>query len=167
MSSQFTGVDHYPQFKYLEDNWKTILAEYTSIKDMTFNWPEPDLYNEGWTILPIRFKGMEIKEIQDACPFTTSAVNTIPNIVNAGFSILQSGTVIYPHTGYTEEVLRVHLGLVCPRGAWIKVGDEKSEWQEGKVFVFDDTILHEAQNNSDTPRVILLLDFIKNHKDLN
>ena len=32
------------------------------------------------------------------------------------------------------------------------------EWHPGKAFVFDDTIEHEAWNDSDVPRAVLILD---------
>jgi len=38
------------------------------------------------------------------------------------------------------------------------VGNDTREWQEGKAWVFDDTIEHEAWNDSDQTRVILLFE---------
>jgi aspartyl/asparaginyl beta-hydroxylase (cupin superfamily) len=38
------------------------------------------------------------------------------------------------------------------------VGAETREWQTGKAWVFDDTIEHEAWNDSDEPRAILIVD---------
>ena len=37
--------------------------------------------------------------------------------------------------------------------------DETRQWQEGRCLIFDDTVQHEAWNNSDLPRGVLLLDF--------
>jgi hypothetical protein len=56
-------------------------------------------------------------------------------------------------------VLRCHLGLSVPPDCWLHVGDFKKTWENGKTLVFDDTYIHSAVNNSDQPRVILLLDF--------
>ena len=39
-----------------------------------------------------------------------------------------------------------------------RVGGETREWHEGKAFVFDDTIEHEAWNNSQQDRAVLILD---------
>jgi aspartyl/asparaginyl beta-hydroxylase (cupin superfamily) len=38
------------------------------------------------------------------------------------------------------------------------VGNDVREWIEGKAWAFDDTIEHEAWNDSDRTRVILLFD---------
>ena len=56
-------------------------------------------------------------------------------------------------------VLRCHLGLSVPPDCYLQVGDFKKTWEDGKTLVFDDTYIHSAANNSDQPRVILLLDF--------
>jgi aspartyl/asparaginyl beta-hydroxylase (cupin superfamily) len=38
------------------------------------------------------------------------------------------------------------------------VGGETREWLEGKAFAFDDTIEHEAWNNSKKRRAVLIID---------
>jgi len=38
------------------------------------------------------------------------------------------------------------------------VGNEIREWREGEAWVFDDTIDHEAWNDSDEKRVIVMID---------
>ncbi|MGD0866402.1 MAG: aspartyl/asparaginyl beta-hydroxylase domain-containing protein, partial [Rhizomicrobium sp.] len=50
----------------------------------------------------------------------------------------------------------VHLPLVVPPGCGFRVGGRQREWQPGKAFVFDDSIDHEAWNDSDEPRAILI-----------
>ena len=45
-----------------------------------------------------------------------------------------------------------------PDGCWFRVGVETRQWREGEAFVFDDTIEHEAANDSDAPRVVLIFD---------
>ena len=65
------------------------------------------------------------------------------------------------NNGWTNEVLRVHIGLECPGKAYLKVEDEVIEWEDGKLFVFDDTKLHEAHNSASKERVVFLLDFYR------
>jgi aspartyl/asparaginyl beta-hydroxylase (cupin superfamily) len=74
------------------------------------------------------------------------------------FSILDAKTRIPAHTGVNNTRLVVHLPLIVPPGCGFRVGAEQCEWQPGKAFVFDDTIEHEAWNNSDVPRAVLILD---------
>ena len=52
----------------------------------------------------------------------------------------------------------VALPLVIPPGCGFRVGAETREWKPGEAFVFDDTIDHEAWNNSDTWRAVLIVD---------
>jgi len=52
----------------------------------------------------------------------------------------------------------VHLPLIIPPGCGFRVGGEQREWEPGKAFVFDDTIEHEAWNDSDEPRAVLIFD---------
>jgi aspartyl/asparaginyl beta-hydroxylase (cupin superfamily) len=76
----------------------------------------------------------------------------------AFFSVLDAKTRIPPHTGVTNSRLTVHLPLVVPPGCGFRVGGTTREWVPGQAWVFDDTIEHEAWNDSDTPRAILIFD---------
>ncbi len=77
---------------------------------------------------------------------------------NAFFSILDAKTHIPAHTGMTNTRLTVHLPLIIPPGCEFRVGGETREWIPGKMWAFDDTVEHEAWNNSDVPRAILIFD---------
>jgi len=99
------------------------------------------------------------------CPATARALEAIavrPQIAarapTAFFSILDARTRIPAHTGVTNTRLTVHLPLVVPPGCGFRVGGTTREWIPGKAWVFDDTIEHEAWNDSDTPRGILIFD---------
>ena len=76
----------------------------------------------------------------------------------AFFSILKPKTRIPPHTGVSNTRLVVHLPLFVPPGCGFRVGSETREWRPGSAWVFDDTIEHEAWNDSDQPRAILIFD---------
>ena len=54
--------------------------------------------------------------------------------------------------------LVVHLPLIVPPGCGFRVGGQTREWEPGKAFVFDDSINHEAWNDSDLPRAVLIFD---------
>jgi ornithine lipid ester-linked acyl 2-hydroxylase len=156
--SVFHDVKDFPSLKILEDNWEVLLGEYKKVTEKLIKWPEKNLHNGKWEAYGILFKG---EYLDNACPRTTQIVKSIPGAYIAGFSILKAGCVIYPHTGYTTEVLRTHLGLICPQDCWIKVNDETYTWTEGQVVTFDDTMLHEASNESDVDRVVFILDIKK------
>lgn len=98
------------------------------------------------------------------CPRTAALVERLPRIVvpdrapNAFFSVLRAGTRIPPHTGVTNMRATIHLGLVIPPGCGFRVGNEVRHWQKGSAWAFDDTIEHEAWNDSDEDRIILIVD---------
>ncbi len=77
------------------------------------------------------------------------------------FSILSPGTIIKPHRGAYRGALRCHLGLSCPtkeEGCVLTVSGEQHGWEDGKCLVWDDTYVHEVQNNTNKDRVILFMD---------
>lgn len=98
------------------------------------------------------------------CPRTALALERVPVLDIPGksptsmYSILQPRTRIPPHTGTSNVRLTVHLPLVVPPGCGFRVGAETRDWKEGECWAFDDTIEHEAWNNSDQQRAILILD---------
>jgi aspartyl/asparaginyl beta-hydroxylase (cupin superfamily) len=74
------------------------------------------------------------------------------------FSALAPHTRIPPHHGETNARLVVHLPLIIPPGCWYRVGFEERNWKVGEALIFDDTIEHEARNDSDELRVVLIFD---------
>jgi aspartate beta-hydroxylase len=99
-----------------------------------------------------------------ACPQTAALMETLPLARQPGFaptvvfSALAARTHIPPHTGSTNTRLLVHLPLILPGPARFRVGNEVREWRMGEAWVFDDTIEHEAWNDADALRVILIID---------
>lgn len=69
-------------------------------------------------------------------------------------------TGIKPHTDGCNFILTAHLGLDVPEGqCWIKVGDAKREWRNGKAIAFDTHYFHETANEGDKDRYVLLIRF--------
>lgn len=98
------------------------------------------------------------------CPNTWTALQGIPGLTTAFFSILEPKKSLAPHRGPYKGVLRYHLGLRVPSPAelcWITVAGETRHWTEGKSLIFDDAYLHSAGNDSDTIRVVLFVDFAR------
>ena len=64
---------------------------------------------------------------------------------SAFFSLLRPGTHLRSHCGPTNARLRVHLGIAVPEGpCMIAVGGIARRWEEGRVFILDDSWEHEA-----------------------
>jgi len=161
----FYDTSCYPFTKKLEDNWEEILVEYQNLKSGAIPYPETHLYEGEWDVFPFLFFGEIFFDNCSNCPKTWGVLGDLPGLKTASFSILRANTKISPHTGFTKEVLRCHLSLKIPDSCAIMVGDEEWTWQEGKCFVFDDTVWHSAYNASNQDRVVLLLDFEKTNKE--
>ena len=98
------------------------------------------------------------------CPATAALLERLPLLDLPGkgptamFSILEPRTRIPPHTGSNNVRATVHLPLIVPEGCGFRVGAETRLFRAGKAWAFDDTIEHEAWNDSDAPRAIFILD---------
>jgi ornithine lipid ester-linked acyl 2-hydroxylase len=156
----FLSSEQFEFLRPLEENWSDILSEYQAIATKATPWHERGLHNGLWRTYGIYQCGDRL-EGEKLCPKTAQLVHAIPGLFIAGFSVLQPKCHIQPHVGYTGEVMRSHLGLICPQKAWIRVEEETYHWQEGKVVVFDDTKTHSAGNDASTDRVVLIVDFLR------
>lgn len=103
------------------------------------------------------------------CPATAAALEALPRAdqpnraPTAFFSLLARKTRIPPHTGVSNTRAIVHLPLVVPAGCGFRVGGETRQWKVGQAFAFDDTIEHEAWNDSDEMRAVLIFDVWNPH----
>jgi hypothetical protein len=113
--------------------------------------------------------GQPNKAVLDRCPRTAAALASLPTTTlpdrapSAFFSILKPHTRIPPHTGVTNTRAIVHLPLIVPENCGFRVGGETREWKVGTAFAFDDTIEHEAWNDSDHYRAVLIFDVWNPH----
>jgi aspartyl/asparaginyl beta-hydroxylase (cupin superfamily) len=113
--------------------------------------------------------GQPNQVVLDRCPRTAAALASLPTTMlpdrapSAFFSILKPHTRIPPHTGVTNTRAIVHLPLIVPPNCGFRVGGETREWQVGQAFAFDDTIEHEAWNDSDEYRAVLIFDVWNPH----
>lgn len=132
--------------------------------DMPVRQWQPLNYSLDWTAFHLTYGSQVIHENADRCPKTMAVLAQIdqPQIAgrspNAMFSLLKPRTRIPPHTGIANTRLVCHLPLVVPPNCWFRVGAERREWRVGEAFVFDDTIEHEAANDSDEPRIVFIID---------
>ena len=128
-------------------------------------------HNPDWTAIHLIRNGERIDANARHCPRTMALLDRVPQprIVGAGpnamFSLLAPHTHIPPHVGVSNARLVCHLPLIIPDGCWFRVGAETRAWTAGEAFVFDDTIEHEAMNDSDALRIVFIFDVW--HPDLS
>lgn len=80
-------------------------------------------------------------------------------LCNAFVSILSPGTTIAPHRG-DEDLMRIHLGLICDPECAIRVGDEYRVWKEGELIAFKDggPYPHSVEHKGTVDRWVLVFD---------
>ncbi|MGZ6015861.1 MAG: aspartyl/asparaginyl beta-hydroxylase domain-containing protein, partial [Phenylobacterium sp.] len=121
-------------------------------------------HSPRWSSLHLWRDGARQDGACKLCPQTAALLERLPLAYQdsyaptAMFSALDPRTRIPPHTGSTNVRLLCHLPLILPGPAGFRVGNETREWKMGEAWVFDDTIEHEAWNDADEVRVILILD---------
>ena len=121
-------------------------------------------HSRRWSAYFFWKDGQREEEHCRRCPATVSALEQTPQVdipsrgPTAFFSILDARTHIPAHTGSTNARLTVHLPLILPGSCRFRVGAETREWRLDEAWVFDDSIEHEAWNDADALRAILIFD---------
>lgn len=120
--------------------------------------------SERWSSYFLWQHGEPVIAHQQRCPVTSAALAEVDQAdiaglcPNAMYSALEPHTRIPPHHGETNARLVVHLPLIVPGDCLLRVGFETRRWVPGRILAFDDSIEHEARNDSDALRVVLIFD---------
>jgi beta-hydroxylase len=165
--------NEFPWTQELEASWPDILCELQTVlgrRQLIPNFQDisPEqraiTQDDKWKTYIVYAYGARANHNCRECPRTTAAVERIPGMKTAFFSILAGGKHIPAHRGPYKGLLRCHLGLIVPVPATscrIRVDGTDAHWQEGKTLVFDDTLAHEVWNDSANERVVLFIDFMR------
>lgn len=176
---EFFARDHFPWLAALEAGTDEIKAELLSLLaegDGGFRpyvafdptqpvnqWEELN-HSRRWSAWFFWRDGARQDENCARCPATAALLEALPLLDLPGkgptamFSILEPHSRIPPHTGSNNVRTTVHLPLVVPEGCGFRVGSQTRAFEAGKAWAFDDTIEHEAWNDSKERRAIFILD---------
>lgn len=122
------------------------------------------LGDSSWSAFHLWQNGQPVAANAARCPVTMAALGGLPIPRIAGrspmvlFSILRADTHIPPHHGMINTRLICHIPLVVPPDCRLRVGNTTRPVEQGKALIFDDSIDHEAWNDSDQDRAILLFE---------
>jgi aspartyl/asparaginyl beta-hydroxylase (cupin superfamily) len=176
---EFFGRENFPWLEAVEAATDSIRDELVAVLSHDQSGIEPYIaFDEGlplrqwkdlnhsrrWSAYFLWNQGRVEQSHLARCPRTAAMLASVPQVDIPGrgptafFSILEPHTKIPAHTGVTNTRVTVHLPLIVPPGCGFRVGGETREWKVGTGWVFDDTIEHEAWNDSDAPRAILIFD---------
>lgn len=164
----FYDKNDFPFLLKLEENFQVICEELLSLLEnqqenqwlKTFPNYVISEQEKAWKVFTFLFFQMKSLKHAQLCPKSAELIYSISEIISCDFSFMESKTHILPHKGYTKMVLRCHLPLIVPANekCAIRVGEETHVWKEGELVIFDDSFEHEAWNNSDDIRVVLMFD---------
>ncbi len=123
------------------------------------------LENADWSTLHLWQNGAAVDEHIRRCPIIYQTIidhvplcHIGPRAPSIMLSLLKPGAKIPPHTGMLNSRLICHLPLIVPPDCGFRVGTTTIKWEEGKVIAFDDSVEHEAWNNSAFDRLVLIFD---------
>lgn len=183
-ADEFFDSAHFPWFAAIEAHSDAIRDELIALLEAGAEGIEPyvamapGLPENKWSRLDQSLDwgafflwkfGERIDSACERCPRTAAAIEALPLADMPGrtptvfFSILKPHTRLPAHSGVTNTRAIVHLPLIVPPGCGFRVGGETREWVEGRAFAFDDTIEHEAWNDSDHLRAVLIFDVWNPH----
>lgn len=120
--------------------------------------------NPKWGAFYLWKNGAVVPENAERCPKTMAAMEKCPLTRIKGrapsilFSLLRPHSRIPPHNGFINARLICHLPLIVPENCGLRVGNDSRPVVEGQAWAFDDSFEHEAWNDSDQPRMILLFE---------
>ena len=111
------------------------------------------------TMIFFRWYGVNVQTILDVPAFHQKwkYIQTI------GVSVFNKKVSTSKHFGYLRASLRIlyNLNDMNDRSAYIEVGDKISYWCENKLFIFDDTLLHNSANETNQTRYCLFVDMVR------
>jgi aspartyl/asparaginyl beta-hydroxylase (cupin superfamily) len=176
---EFHDRERFPCLEALERATDEIRAELIQLLEEDAGGLEPYVnYPQGvpldqwadlnrsaaWSAYHLWKDGEVVEAHARRCPKTMAAIAALPQPKTAGrspaamFSVLSPRTRIPPHTGVANTRLVLHMPLIVPDGCGFRVGSQTRPWKVGEAWVFDDTVEHEAWNDSDAQRIILICD---------
>lgn len=160
------SAEHFPEIKIIEDNWQDIRDEalalyengYINAKD---DLPASSFYkNNRWTSFYLKSYDNNIPSAYELAPKTMALINQVPSMHLALFACLNPKKKINNHHDPFAFTVRYSLGLSTPNSdlSGIIINGDDHKWADGESIIFDETYLHNAYNDSDKPRIILMTD---------
>ena len=161
----------FPFVRHLESHTERIRGELKELGPHEFlDWPQSQALSGSWRIHclysgdPNWLFADQCLSNSKKCPQTSQVLQSIPGLLQAGFSLLEPGTHVYPHQDeLSEDCLRCLLPLTNESGSIIRIGDTQLPIVKGKCIVFHGSVEHESANLGTLPRVVLTVDIAAAH----
>ena len=154
-----------PKWRAIRDELEAVLVHRDHLPPLTSISPDhAKIADDRWKVFFLQGYGIRCSQARERCPETSRLLDAIPDLQMAFFSILGPGIKVPLHRGVTKGFITWHLPLIVPERrehCSIRLEGEVYHWTEGESLVFDDTLEHEAWNDTDEERVVLLINFLR------
>lgn len=167
--------NYFPDAGKFADAWPALREEALAIATRLDAVPRfheimpaqmPISANDGkdWRVFVLKVYGMDVGKNLAACPSLAQLIAASPDVLSATLSFLAPRKHIPRHRGPFRGILRFQLGLSVPvdaqgrPAAVLALNDQEYRIGNGEHLLWDDTYPHEVWNQSDEPRIALLLD---------
>ncbi len=171
--SPILDLADYPELAVLQENWETLREEALGLYKNGYFDSTTDVNNQsyydvgfrtfykyGWSKFYCKWYGTVHNSAQQHCPKTVALLESIDSVNGAMFTLLPPGSKLTRHLDPIACSLRYHLGLSTPNDddCYISIDGNVHSWRDGTPLLFDETYLHFAHNDTQTPRLILMCD---------
>ncbi|MFG3055760.1 aspartyl/asparaginyl beta-hydroxylase domain-containing protein [Kitasatospora sp. NPDC048239] len=158
----------FPAVRKLETVFPTLQAEVDELlrnrnipKYGTFDPVRAAQVSEDWKLYYAYMFGRPNELARTELPSLLAFAESTPNVINAFVSILDPKVPLPPHRDPYAGILRYHLGVRIPTDNPPRIRLERDyyTWREGEGTVLDVSHEHEVINESEEPRIIVIVDF--------
>ncbi len=109
-------------------------------------------------------KNNKPKNISKKFPKLMEALANVKRLKNVTFSLLPANTTRHMHNIHNKDLFRAHIPIILPENVGecgICVEKECRTWEYDDFLLLDENLMHQVWNNSNTDRIILLIDVKK------
>ncbi|MFC5288491.1 aspartyl/asparaginyl beta-hydroxylase domain-containing protein [Actinokineospora guangxiensis] len=151
-------------FEDIREEARAVLADRESVPVYHDVDPEQHCISavtpHDWRVYYLWIMGLRAEPNATRCPRTTAALERVPGLFQAHFSVLDPGKSIPAHRGPYAGYLRYHLAVEVPSAdpPHLRIADHVHTWKEGESVLFDDSHEHEVVNTAAERRVVLIVD---------
>ena len=162
----------FPWSASLENDWERVRDEFrawTAENRELRDYDYPGSVSGKWSTIMLVTGSIPTPE-STSFPETMKLLRNVPRFPRfreAQLSVLGPGSRIKPHRDAGNEWITCQLALIIPdpERCGIRVGGIARGWTEGECIFFNTSYEHEAWNDTDKPRVVLIVDFL--HPELS
>lgn len=175
-SHSIMNMNDFPELAPIKNNWKVIQEEVLNLykngyfdsttkpgSNASYDLGFRTFFKYGWSKFYLTWYGYTHNSAKMLCPNTVKILEGTPAVNGAMFTMLPVGSQLTRHLDPVAVSLRYHLGLSTPNSddCFINVDGKTYSWRDGEAFMFDETYLHYAKNNSQQYRLILMCDIAR------